>query len=73
MRAVNFGGNANNGASAGFLNSNVNNVPSNTNTNIGGRLCYYNIINEYLIFTLPLGKKTRILKNFIGRVTEDEV
>jgi hypothetical protein len=42
MRAVNFGGNANNGATAGLLNSNVNNVPSNTNTNIGGRLCYHN-------------------------------
>ena len=38
LRAVLFGGNANNGANAGFANSNSNNDPSNTNANIGSRL-----------------------------------
>ena len=40
--AVNFGGNANNGVPAGLVSSNVNNDPTNTNTNVGGRLCYHN-------------------------------
>ena len=38
LRAVLFGGNANNGANAGFAYSNSNNAPSNTNANIGSRL-----------------------------------
>ena len=38
LRAVLFGGNANNGANAGFAHSNSKNDPSNTNANIGSRL-----------------------------------
>lgn len=34
-----FGGNANNGANAGFAYANSNNTPSNSNTNIGSHLC----------------------------------
>ena len=34
-----FSGNANNSANAGFAYSNSNNVPSNTNANIGSHLC----------------------------------
>ena len=34
-----FGGNANNGANAGFAYANSNNAPSNTNANIGSHLC----------------------------------
>lgn len=41
-RGVLFGGNANNGANAGFVYANSNNVPSNTNANIGSRL-YFSI------------------------------
>ena len=37
-RGVHFGGNANNGANAGFAYANSNNVPSNTNANIGSHL-----------------------------------
>lgn len=37
-----FGGNANNGANAGFVYANSNNVPSDTNANIGSRL-YFSI------------------------------
>jgi hypothetical protein len=37
-----FSGNANNGANAGFSYSNTNNAPSNTNTNIGSQLSFYN-------------------------------
>ena len=33
------GGNANNGANAGFGCSNTNNAPSNSNANIGSQLC----------------------------------
>jgi hypothetical protein len=32
------GGNANNGANAGCVYANTNNVPTNTNANIGSRL-----------------------------------
>lgn len=34
-----LGGNANNGANAGFVYAYSNNVPSNTNANIGSRNC----------------------------------
>nr|DAU55238.1 MAG TPA: hypothetical protein [Caudoviricetes sp.] len=34
-----FSGNANNGANCGFGYANSNNVPSNTNANIGSHLC----------------------------------
>lgn len=34
-----FGGNANNGANAGFAYANSNNTPSNANANIGSHLC----------------------------------
>lgn len=43
-RGVHFGGNANNGANAGFAYSNSTNTPSNTNANIGSRLYFHNII-----------------------------
>ena len=36
-------GNANNGALAGFVYSNVNNAPSNANTNVGSRLNFQNL------------------------------
>lgn len=39
-RGLLFGGNANNGANAGFAYANSNNVPSNTNANIGSRHCF---------------------------------
>lgn len=35
-----FGGNANNGANAGLVYANTNNVPSNTSATIGSHLCY---------------------------------
>lgn len=38
------GGNANNSSNAGFVYSNSNNDPSNTNTNIGSHLCFYMIL-----------------------------
>ena len=38
-RGVLFGGNANNGANAGFVYANTNNAASNTNANIGSQLC----------------------------------
>ena len=38
VSGVLFGGNANNGANAGFVYANTNNAPSNTNANIGSRL-----------------------------------
>ena len=37
--AVNRGGNWNNGANAGLFYANLNNEPSNSNTNIGFRCC----------------------------------
>jgi hypothetical protein len=40
MRGVLFGGNANNGANAGFAYANTNNGASNTNTYLGSRLCF---------------------------------
>lgn len=41
------GGNANNGANAGFANSNTNNTPSNDNANIGSQLCFQKIDDHY--------------------------
>jgi hypothetical protein len=41
LRACLRGGNANNGANAGFVNLNTNNTASNTNTNIGSQLSYW--------------------------------
>lgn len=38
-RAVNRGGNWDNGADAGPFCANLNNVPGNTNTNLGFRCC----------------------------------
>lgn len=38
-RGVHFSGNANNGTNCGFVYSNANNAPSNTNANIGSRKC----------------------------------
>lgn len=55
-----FGGNANNGANCGFVYSNSNNAPSNTNANIGSRLYFSILLNNKNIkdaTTLPLGKK----------------
>lgn len=40
IKGVHFGGRANNGTNCGFVYSNSNNVPSNTNTNIGSRIYY---------------------------------
>jgi len=40
LRAVSFGGFANNGVAAGLLNSNVDNGPSLTAANFGARLCF---------------------------------
>lgn len=40
VRACLLGGNANNGANAGLVNSNSNNAPGNANTNVGFRLRY---------------------------------
>ncbi|MFZ1250568.1 MAG: hypothetical protein WAR37_03945 [Candidatus Microsaccharimonas sp.] len=41
-RAFIRGGNWNNGTNAGVLTLNLNNSPSNTNTNIGFRVARYN-------------------------------
>lgn len=60
VRGVLFGGNTNNGANAGFVNSNSNNAPSNTNANIGSRLSFTQKIFIHEITcpsTLPLGKR----------------
>jgi hypothetical protein len=43
-RAAIRGGNWNNGANAGCFNLNLNNAPSNTNTNIGFRCCQYSLL-----------------------------
>ena len=40
LRGVLFGGNANNGANAGFAYADAHNVPSSTYANIGSRLCF---------------------------------
>lgn len=58
-RGVHFGGNANNESKAGFVYSNTNNVPSNTNTNIGSRKCFHNITTDQKprVTALPLGKR----------------
>jgi hypothetical protein len=40
LRAVSFGGSANNGATAGLLLSDVARVPSASVTLFGGRLCF---------------------------------
>lgn len=37
---LHVGGNANNGSNAGFVYSNSNNSPANTNANIGSHLCF---------------------------------
>jgi len=72
LRAVLFGGNANNGANAGFANSNSNNDPSNTNANIGSRL---NLTpfnkKKYQTHstTLPLGKTAKKQKG-VGRTVK---
>jgi hypothetical protein len=51
------GGNANNGANAGFAYSNTNNAPSNANTNIGSQLCFQYYMAITRAKTMPLGKK----------------
>jgi len=38
------GGNWNNAANAGVFYLNLNNVRSNSNNNVGGRDCYFNLI-----------------------------
>lgn len=48
-----FGGNANNRANAGFVYSNSNNTPSNTNANIGSQLSFRKIQTR----ASPLGEK----------------
>ena len=50
------GGNANNGANAGFVYSNANNAPSNANANIGSQLSFQNFSRAK---TMPLGKKNK--------------
>jgi hypothetical protein len=40
LRGVLFGGNANNGANAGFVCSYAINAPSFTSSNFGSRLCF---------------------------------
>jgi hypothetical protein len=42
-RGVLFGGNALNGASAGFVSAATHYAPSSTNASIGSRLCFYPI------------------------------
>lgn len=57
-RGVHFGGNANNGANAGFAYSNSNNTPSNTNANIGSRLYFhYKPRQNKHVAASPLGEK----------------
>lgn len=57
-RGVHFGGNANNGANAGFAYSNSNNTPSNTNANIGSRLYFHSKPRQNKhVATSPLGEK----------------
>jgi len=56
-RGVLFGGNANNGANAGFAYANSNNTPSNTNANIGSHLYLQNKERKNGTAALPLGKK----------------
>ena len=49
------GGNSNNGSNAGLVYGNSNNAPSNSDSNIGSRLCFIKIYIR--IATLPLGRK----------------
>lgn len=72
LRGVHFGGNANNATNAGFVYSNTNNAPSNTNANIGSRKCFRYMHGNGLCvecgaMTLPLGKRFRINKIGVGR------
>lgn len=58
-----FGGNAHNGANAGLVYANSNNVPSNTNANIGSSLYFPIRIKNILgIAASPLGEKYNIRK-----------
>jgi len=64
-----FGGNANNGSNAGFVYANSNNVPSNTNANIGSRLYFTQMTkNNNRAMTVPLGKKIRKIQKGVGRI-----
>ena len=69
LRGVRFGGNANNATNAGFVYSNTNNAPSNTNANIGSRKCFRYTHGSRLCVecgatALPLGKKYKL--NIVG-------
>lgn len=69
-----FSGNANNGANCGFGYANSNNVPSNTNANIGSRL--YLSERNFTSYK-PMGGgpyllvKNKLSVNRIGRETDD--
>lgn len=74
VRGVLFGGNANNGANAGFVNSNSNNAPSNTNANIGSRLSF---TQKYLYTKSRVHQPYLLVKNksvikVVGRVKPND-
>ena len=65
-----FGGNANNGANAGFAYANSNNTPSNSNTNIGSHLCLQDVLaaarpKDMRTTALPLGKKFQVTRKVL--------
>jgi len=51
-----LGGNANNGANAGFSIANSDNSPAIANANLSSQLCFFWRATQ----TMPLGKKTRV-------------
>lgn len=69
LRACFVGGNANNGANAGLAYVNSNNAVSNSNTNIGSRICGKN--NTRRPATLPLGKTQQNNRGF-GSIGEED-
>ena len=54
LRVLLVGGNSTNGTNAGPFYWNANNTASNSNTNIGRRLCFIGLVSR---MSLPLGKK----------------
>lgn len=64
LRGLLFGGDANNGANAGFVYANSEYVPSASIANIGSHLCFENSTMETA--ALPLGRKHKFRKELVG-------
>ena len=60
-----LGGNANNGANAGLAYVNSNNAVSNSNTNIGSRICYNKDIR--MVRPCLLAKQHKTITALVGK------